>query len=432
MIDMEGPIWEVDVQTLEATRLFVKPVPGWHAKGGYTGQGRLIVANNGELRTADLDSLTWEAPERSWSKGPEDAGVLAEFDGTSWTIVARRPHTEVTGPGGIYGAPTPDAPVWSIGWDKRSVLLQVRSNGAWRTYRLPKASYTYDPSHGWFTEWPRIRAIGDGPLLLNMHGTFFDFPLNFDQPLAGSVRSRLICITRPTLPSGTGVSCWPATTPRFSRIFSPPSRSRTCASCSARRWRPTSGRRSDGAACGVNDEVSAGRPSEPLLVAGYRERCVHLANRSSAEVSFSIEVDRVGRWELAGGENRPRSGEWLRPGHSRRQRECRLAASHRRSRLRRDGVLHLSSPRPPSDAQRAIFSSLAPVMPTRPGPAGCCARPARRARCSFSRGGSTPTDAAPMQAYYEVDERLEFARVDAPEHGRRSRARRRAGKRLHR
>ena len=162
MIDMEGPIWEVDVRTLEATRLFVKPVPGWHAKGGYTGQGRLIVANNGELRTADLDKLRWEAPEETWSKGPEDAGVLAEFDGTTWTIVARRPHTEVTGPGGLQGELAPDAPVWSIGWDKRSVLLQVRSNGGWRTYRLPKGSYTYDPSHGWFTEWPRIRAIGDG------------------------------------------------------------------------------------------------------------------------------------------------------------------------------------------------------------------------------------------------------------------------------
>ena len=177
MIDMEGPIWEVDVRTLEPTRLFVKPVPGWHAKGGYTGQGRLIVANNGELRTADLDKLSWEAPEATWSKGPEDAGALAEFDGKDWTIVARRPHTEVTGPGGLEGELTPGAPVWSVGWDKRSVLLQVRSDGAWRTYRLPKGSYTYDPTHGWFTEWPRIRAIGDGPLLLNMHGTFFDFPI---------------------------------------------------------------------------------------------------------------------------------------------------------------------------------------------------------------------------------------------------------------
>jgi hypothetical protein len=129
MVDMEGPIWEVDVRTLEATRLFVTPVPGWHAKGAYTAQGRLIVANNGELRTADLDKLDWESPERTWSKGPEDAGVLAEYDGKAWTIVARRPHTEVTGPGGLTGESAPDAPVWSVGWDKRSVLLQVRSGG---------------------------------------------------------------------------------------------------------------------------------------------------------------------------------------------------------------------------------------------------------------------------------------------------------------
>ena len=33
MIDMEGPIWEVDVRTLEAKRLFVKPVPGLACQG---------------------------------------------------------------------------------------------------------------------------------------------------------------------------------------------------------------------------------------------------------------------------------------------------------------------------------------------------------------------------------------------------------------
>ena len=94
----------------------------------------------------------------------------------------------MTGPGGLEGESTPGAPVWSVGWDKRSLLLQVRSDGAWHTYRLPKGSYTYDPTHGWFTEWPRIRAIGDGPLLLNMHGTFFDFPAAFDTKAARGIR----------------------------------------------------------------------------------------------------------------------------------------------------------------------------------------------------------------------------------------------------
>ena len=95
MIDMEGPIWEVDVRTLEARRLFVKPVPGWHAKGGYTGQGRLIVANNGELRTADLDKLQWELPESTWSKGP---GGRGRARGIRWgSMDDRRPPAAYRG-----------------------------------------------------------------------------------------------------------------------------------------------------------------------------------------------------------------------------------------------------------------------------------------------------------------------------------------------
>ena len=157
MIDMEGPIWEVDVRTLEPRRLFVKPVPGWHAKGGYTGQGRLIVANNGELRTADLDKLHMGIAGDHMVERPGGRGRARGIRWGTGRSSLRRPHTEVTGPGGLEGESTPGAPVWSVGWDKRSVLLQVRSDGAWHTYRLPKGSYTYDPTHGWFTEWPRIR-----------------------------------------------------------------------------------------------------------------------------------------------------------------------------------------------------------------------------------------------------------------------------------
>ena len=93
IFDMEGPIWEVDVHTLAPRRLFVKPIPGWHGKGAYTGQGRLIVANNGALRTKDLEGLTWEAPESTWSKGPEDTGALAEFDGRD--VDDREPSTRL-------------------------------------------------------------------------------------------------------------------------------------------------------------------------------------------------------------------------------------------------------------------------------------------------------------------------------------------------
>ena len=422
MIDMEGPIWEVDVQSLEATRLFVKPVPGWHAKGGYTAQGRLIVANNGELRTADLDKLAWEAPEKSWSKGPEDVGVLAEFDGKSWTIVSRRAHTEVTGPAGISGEPSPDAPVWSIGWDKRSVLLQVRSKDGWRTYRLPKGSYTYDPTHGWYTEWPRIRAIGDGPLLLNMHGTFFDFPASFNATAARGIRplgTHLHYTTDFTEWNGRVVLAGDDTSILQNLLASKPQ--------SNLRYVPRAALATDfGPAIGWggvwrDDEVGAGKPSEALLAAGYQERCVHLSQQSNADVNFAIEVDANGdgNWVTARSvrvaansyvpivlEPNVRA-EWLRVTAD---RTCTATA-----------FLHLSTPRAASADQRAIFASLA-SRGTDGAWTGGLLRPAgfsrslqflaRRIGADGRRG---PVGSPGTESYYEIDERLQFTRVDAPD-----------------
>jgi hypothetical protein len=247
MIDMEGPIWEVDVRTLEATRLFVKPVPGWHAKGGYTGQGRLIVANNGGLRTADLDKLQWEAPE-DVVRGPEDAGVLAEFDGTTWTIVARRPHTEVTGPGGLQGEPAP-----------------MRLSGAWAGINVAPPAGPIErrvadvrcrrepPTIHHTAGSPSGRGSGDRrrPFLLNMHGTFSIFRRRSTRRRReASARSPRTFTTRPTSPSGTDAWCSPATTPRSSRISWHRSRSRTCGSWRARLLPAILARRSAGEASG--------------------------------------------------------------------------------------------------------------------------------------------------------------------------------------
>src|SRR5206468_4059841 len=81
-------------------------------------------------------------------------------------------------------------PIWTIGWDHRSLILMVRDaktvggalrpDGPWHAYRLPKASHSYDGAHGWNTEWPRIRDIGESDLLMTMHGAFWHFPKNFD------------------------------------------------------------------------------------------------------------------------------------------------------------------------------------------------------------------------------------------------------------
>ena len=86
----------------------------------YSGQGLLIYANNGELST-----LARTRPDI-------ESGVLAQWPGHGgWQVVRRNQFTEVTGPGGLWGNDDPaHDPVWSIGWDHRSLILMAWRAGA--------------------------------------------------------------------------------------------------------------------------------------------------------------------------------------------------------------------------------------------------------------------------------------------------------------
>ncbi len=196
---MEEGFYEVDVKSLAVKNLWVDEqlkkdgeskksveesmegraadLPGYHGKGFYSSQGRYIYANNGERGSEAL-------------KNPKTAsGVLAEWDGKAdkWTVVRRNQFTEVTGPGGITGG-MPGDPVWSVGWDHKSLIFMLLDSGKWHTFRLPKASNSYDGAHGWNTEWPRIREVGDGPLLMTMHGMFWEFPRTFSAANTAGMR----------------------------------------------------------------------------------------------------------------------------------------------------------------------------------------------------------------------------------------------------
>ena len=160
----------------------VTRVPGYHSKGLSSGFGRVFVSNNGEdSEEARRDPFV-------------PSGVLAWWNaaGKDWTPIRRCQFTEVTTKDGIYGNEHPETnPVWSLGWDAKSVILAVTTNGvAWTYYRLPKASHAYDGAHGWNTEWPRIRDVGfgDGTLLATMHGTFWKFPQDFSPAKPDGIR----------------------------------------------------------------------------------------------------------------------------------------------------------------------------------------------------------------------------------------------------
>ncbi len=300
---MEEGFYEVDVRTLEVKELYPDAnrlpdhagtlLPGYHGKGLCSGQGRLVYANNGEL-----------SPEAQ--RRPDIAsGCLAEWDGADWHVVRRNQFTEVTGPGGLEGnADAAGDPLWSIGWDHRSLILMVRDRGAWHAYRLPKASHCYDGAHGWNTEWPRIRSIGEADLLMTMHGTFWRFPRAFTTTCAAGIAPRStylkvigdFCRWNDRLVFG----CDDAAKSEFLNrrkakgALAGPGRSQSnlwfVEPARLDQLGPALGR----GAVWVRDPVPAGETSDSFLFAGYAHRSLHLAHDETAPVTFLLEVDLRG------------------------------------------------------------------------------------------------------------------------------------------
>lgn len=301
--DMEGALYEVDVHSLAVKRLYKKPFPGWHGKGGYTSQGRLVLANNGEAAAGKIDP---NALQVAWpAKSPEDAGALAQWDGDSWRLVARWQFTEVTGPGGILGAPSDDSPLWAVGWDKRSLILKLLDDGQWYTYRLPKADRSYDARHGWYTEWPRIREVvpaqgGQPPkLLMNMHGGWFDFPKHFRGGHAAGLRplGSYLKITADFAPwRGEIVFACDDTATIGNKLAGQSHSNLWFATWDELK---TKGRPVGWGGPWLRDAVEADVPSDPYLFAGYEPRVLHLTHGSGHAVTFRVEIDRdgAGRWE---------------------------------------------------------------------------------------------------------------------------------------
>jgi hypothetical protein len=300
---MEEGIYQVDVNSLAVTELWADEqrkqgrhadLPGYHGKGFYSAQGRYVYANNGDHASAAL------------SNPAVPSGVLAEWDGTAdqWTMVRRNQFTDVTGPGGIEGNPPGDDRLWSIGWDHRSLILMLLDQGKWHAFRLPKATHSYDGAHGWNTEWPRIRDIGEDALLMTMHGGFWNFPKTFSAGNSAGIvpRSSYLKVIGDFCRWGDRIVLGCDDTAkseflnkhRLKGELAGPGRSQSnlwfvepavLDACG-----PALGR----GAVWLEDEVKAGAPSEPFLFSGFAKRSLHLSHHSLEPVTFAIEVDAHG------------------------------------------------------------------------------------------------------------------------------------------
>lgn len=332
---MEEGFYDVDVKTLAVTQLYEDGnrqkdhggslLPGYHGKGLYSGQGRLVYANNGENSAA------------ARARPDIESGVLAEWtgSGTDWKVVRRNQFTEVSGPGGIYGNEHPATdPLWSIGWDHRSLILMVLHGGKWHSYRLPRTSHSYDGAHGWNTEWPRIREIGEGNnLLMTMHGAFWRFPCGFTPQNAKGIAPRSsylkvvgdFCRWQDRIVLGcddTAHNEFLNKRKAKGEIPGPQSQSNLwfLEPSQLDRLGPVLGR----GAVWLDEDVAASTPSEPYLISGYSRRYLSIGHQGTEVETIRGEIDKDGTgnwtplepWVLQPGEQRfeeiTQPGEWIR------------------------------------------------------------------------------------------------------------------------
>ncbi len=297
MLGMEGLMFELDVSTLAVTQLFdlnreLDISPDWdagggravHLKAGYTGFGRVVVANN-----------SYDEPD---FLGPEEAGRLAEWDGKQWRVIEKKAFVEVTGHGGWWKA------IFATGWDRASAILSVytQGNDSWTRYRLPKGSHTYD--HAWSTEWPRIRETEHERYLMDCHGMFYELsPYVYANRVWGvqPISKHLwvlgdFCTWRGMLVLGAD-NASPA---MGANPLAGEPQSGLWFGKTDDLWQ--FGKPSGWGGVWWEERVKAGDPSDPYLMTGFDKKVLHLSHDSERPVGFAVEVDFLGdgTWKTYG------------------------------------------------------------------------------------------------------------------------------------
>ena len=282
-LGMEGELFEVDVKTLAVRQLFdlckELDTPGEfraHYKDIYTAFGRVVVADN----TYDEKDF----------KGQASDGRLAEWDGKTWRILERKPFVCVHGLGEFAKT------MFALGWDRCSAILKVftKDDATWRTYRLPKASHTFD--HMWQTEWPRIRSVEHERLLMDAHGMFYELsPWAYGNHVWGirPISTHLwvipdFCSYRGLLFMGSD------------NASADGGQNTLCGEPQSGVWVGKTddlwnfGKPKGWGGVWWEDAVVANEPSDPYLMTGFDQKTLHLSHDAGQPVRFALEIDFLG------------------------------------------------------------------------------------------------------------------------------------------
>ena len=284
MLGMEGEFFEMDLKTLAVRQLFdlvdelkIQRRRYIHLKAGHSALGKVVIAGN--------------CYEEQDFLGKGDDGRLADWDGTSWRIIERKPFVEVTGRGEF-----PSRTMFATGWDRASAILMVYTgaNKQWTRYRLPKASPNYDQF--WQNEWPRIRETEHERLLMDCHGMFYELsPWAYGGRVWGirPISTHLwvlgdFCSWRGMLVMGAD-NASPAE--RYNRLAGEP-QSGLWFGKTDDLWQ--FGKPAGWGGVWWKESVEAGEPSDPYLMTGFDRKVLHLAHDADGPVAFAVEVDFLG------------------------------------------------------------------------------------------------------------------------------------------
>ena len=298
-LTMEGLFFEADVETLGVKMMFdlteelsladqgqlgMNPDRGGalvqpHFKAAHTAQGRVIVSNN-----------TYDDNDFAGRK----AGRLAEWDGESWRVIERTSFID------IHGRRNLGEVVFATGYDRASAILKVLVEGEWYTYRLPKASQTYE--HFWQTEWPRIREVEHERFLMDCHGMFYELsPVALGGRIFGV---KPICAHLRVVPDFCSFKGLLAL--GGNQVTPTMDKGQLLGEAQANFWFGNIdelwnwGKPSGWGGVWWEDPVKAGAPSDPYLMTGFEHKVLHLYHNAPSTVSFTVEVDFLGNgtWKV--------------------------------------------------------------------------------------------------------------------------------------
>lgn len=176
--------------------------------------------------------------------------------------------------------------------------------GRWHTDRLPKSSHSYDGAHGWSTEWPRSRDVGEDDPMMTVHGAFWRFPRNFSprHSAGGEPRSSYLKVVgdltrwqdQIVLGFDDSAKSEFLNRRKAKGTLAPPGRSQSnlwfARPSDLDQLGPVIGRGN----VWNRDDVRTGEISDPFLFSSYDHRALHVVHDGTATVRFTLEVDITG------------------------------------------------------------------------------------------------------------------------------------------